>query len=46
MIQMHFPLISPSWHSLHRNRDETEVVAGGGVWWAKKEIVKVRVGQD
>ena len=30
-------------YSLHRSRDETGAMTDRGIWWAKKEIAKVRV---
>ena len=33
-------------YSLHRSRDETEVITRKSIWWAKKEILKVRVTEN
>ena len=32
-------------YALHRSRDGTGVVTNRGIWWAKKEIVEVRVAE-
>ena len=37
---------APAEQSLHHRRDETGMVANKGIWWAKKEIVKVRVAEN
>jgi len=38
--------LPPRVYSLHRSHDETGVVTNRGIWWAKKEIVKVRVAEN